>query len=92
MKMTIPNITFTVQVFLEGKTYVSYAPEFSVASCGKTIEKAKENLKEAVEGFLETAEETGTLQSILENAGYLYKKSHWIEPQLLVMDRLSLAL
>ena len=45
---------------------VSYAKELDVSSCGKTIKEAKKNLFEAVECFLETAEEMGTLEEILE--------------------------
>ncbi len=90
MKAHMPNITFTVQVFREGKMFVSYAPEFAVSSCGYTLEEAKKNLKEAVEAFLETARDIGTMEDILEEAGYTYKHKRWIDPELLVMDRLSL--
>lgn len=91
MEKLIPNITFTVQIFREGKMYVSYAPEFEVSSCGHTLEEAKKNLKDAVTGFLETTRDMGTLQDILEEAGYTYKNKQWFDPQLLVMDRLSLS-
>lgn len=39
----------------EGNGYVSLCPEFDVASQGNTIEKARANLIEAIELFLETA-------------------------------------
>jgi len=39
----------------EDDGYVSLCPELDIASQGDTIEEALENLKEAVEGFLETA-------------------------------------
>ena len=36
------------------KTYASYCPELpGCTSCGKTAEEARENLKEAIELFLE---------------------------------------
>jgi predicted RNase H-like HicB family nuclease len=35
--------------------YVSLCPELDIASQGDTIEEALANLKEALEGFLETA-------------------------------------
>ena len=60
------EIDFTTQVWKEGKVYVSYAKELDVSSCGKTIREAKKNLIEAVECFLETAEEMGTLEEILK--------------------------
>ncbi len=91
-KVPLPNLTFTVQVFKEGKAYVSYNPELKVASCGDTIEEAKDNLRDAMRGFIKSAKKMGTLGEILEEAGYLRKNRKWIEPQLLVLDRLSLAL
>jgi predicted RNase H-like HicB family nuclease len=37
--------------------YVSLCPELDIASQGDTIDEALANLKEALEGFLETASE-----------------------------------
>jgi len=39
----------------EGDGYVSLCPELDIASQGDTIEEALANLKEALEGFFETA-------------------------------------
>ena len=39
----------------EGDGYVSLCPELDVASQGDTIEEARENLREAVELFFESA-------------------------------------
>ena len=39
----------------EGDGYVSLCPELDVASQGDTIEEARENLREALELFFETA-------------------------------------
>lgn len=39
----------------EGNDWVALCPELDVASQGRTVEKAKANLREAVELFLETA-------------------------------------
>jgi predicted RNase H-like HicB family nuclease len=39
----------------EGDGYVSLCPELDIASQGDTIEKARDNLREAVELFFETA-------------------------------------
>jgi predicted RNase H-like HicB family nuclease len=39
----------------EGDGYVSLCPELDVASQGDTVEQARENLKEALELFFETA-------------------------------------
>jgi len=63
-----PNLTFTAQIFKEGRQYVSFNPELRVASCGKTAEIAKENLKDAIRGFMLSAHKKGTLSDILEEA------------------------
>ncbi len=39
----------------EENTYVSFCPELDIASQGDTIEEARNNLKEAIELFVEIA-------------------------------------
>lgn len=39
----------------EGTGYVSLCPELDIASQGETIEEARDNLREALELFFETA-------------------------------------
>lgn len=53
----LPN-TFTAVISREGRTFVALCPELDVASQGSSVEKAKANLKEAVELFLECADES----------------------------------
>jgi len=90
-KAVLSKLTFTVQVFKEGRSYVSYNPELKVASCGDTVDKAKDNLRDAIRGFMKSAQKLGTMEEILEEAGYTQKRHKWIEPQLVALDRLSLA-
>ena len=45
----------TAVIEREGSGYVSLCPELDIASQGDTIEAAKENLREALELFFETA-------------------------------------
>ena len=92
MKTVVNNLTFTIQIWKEGSKFVSYNPELKVASCGDDIQEAKNNLRDAISGFLKSARKMGTMQDILEEAGFIYKKQRWFTPELLVMDRLSLAL
>ncbi len=49
---------FTAIIQQEGKCFVALCPELDVASQGKTVEKARRNLTEAVELFLEEASAT----------------------------------
>ena len=46
---------FTVIIEKEDNGYVSLCPELDIASQGDTIEESKDNLKEAIELFLEFA-------------------------------------
>jgi predicted RNase H-like HicB family nuclease len=50
----------------EGDGYVSLCPELDIASQGKTVEEARSNLIEALEGFFEVADPS-EIQSRLNN-------------------------
>ena len=90
-KHILPHLTFTLQVFREGKLFVAYNPELDVSSCGESVEESKANLHDAVRGFLKSAHKHGTLPKILEEAGYIHKQDRWHDPELMVLDRFSLA-
>jgi predicted RNase H-like HicB family nuclease len=46
---------FTAAISREGNGFVAICQELDVASQGQTVEEARDNLREAVELFLETA-------------------------------------
>jgi len=48
---------FTAVIEREEDMYVALCPELDIASQGETVEKARENLKEAIELFFEEASE-----------------------------------
>jgi predicted RNase H-like HicB family nuclease len=58
---------FEAEVWTEGGQYVARANPFNVMSCGDTRQQALDALSEAMELFLETAKEMGTLETILES-------------------------
>ena len=58
------------QIWKESNMYTSYCPELDVASCGQTVDEARKNLKEALEIFIEETSKLGTLDELLEEAGY----------------------
>lgn len=64
------RIIISEQIWKEGKMYTAYCSELDVASCGKTVAKAKKNLREALQIFIEETSRMGTLEEILEEAGY----------------------
>jgi hypothetical protein len=71
---------------------VAHTRELDVSSCGGTRQKALRNLKEAVRLFLDEAERMGTLEQILEEAGYLKRKSKLQGPKFITTQRVSLPL
>lgn len=88
---TFSRLTFTAQIFREGKQYVSFNPELRVASCGSTPLKAKKNLKDAIRGFLLSAHKKDTSHDILEEAGFVRRKNSWHDPDLISFDRMTVA-
>jgi len=82
------EINFTTQIWKEGKMYVSYCPELDVSSCGRTIEEAKKNLLDAVEGFLEEAKKMGSLGEILRESGFVKEgQKKWKAPEWISLER-----
>ena len=51
----MPKRILTAAIHREGDGFVALCPELDVASQGDTVEQARENLREAVELFLEAA-------------------------------------
>jgi predicted RNase H-like HicB family nuclease len=58
---------YTAVVWKEKEGFVSKCPELGVASCGDTFEESVENLKEAVELYIENAKELNLMEDIEES-------------------------
>jgi predicted RNase H-like HicB family nuclease len=58
---------YTGVVWKESDGYVSKCPELGVASCGDTLEEAVANLREAVDLYIENAQELGLMADIEES-------------------------
>jgi predicted RNase H-like HicB family nuclease len=84
------EIQFTTRILREGKSFVAHAQELDISSCGRTKEKAFANLKEAVRLFLEEAEKMGTLEAILEEAGYKKSKATLQVPKPISVQQVSM--
>jgi predicted RNase H-like HicB family nuclease len=85
------NIEYTVQIWKEGNQYVAHAMPLDVMSSGLTPEEARKALDEAVKLFLLTAEDIGTMEEVLEEAGYAHEKDVWKSPQWIGVERHLLA-
>ncbi len=89
------DVYFDSLILKEGDVYVSYCPQLDVSSCGDTVEEARRMLKEAVRLFLEEAEKMGTLQTILEEAGYQQESvgndQRWRPPRIVATELMSVS-
>jgi predicted RNase H-like HicB family nuclease len=64
------KIKVTEEIWKEGGMYVSYCPELDMASCGKSIEDAKNNLKEVISINFVECRKMGSLNQLLQEAGF----------------------
>lgn len=64
------KVKVTEEIWKEGNMYVSYCPELDMASCGESIEESKKNLKEVISINFVECRKTGTLQQLLQDAGF----------------------
>jgi predicted RNase H-like HicB family nuclease len=83
------NIQTTTRVWREGSQYIAHALPLDVSSAGDTPENAQRALREAVELFIATAREQGSLEEVLEECGYARTGDDWAAPQV-VTEQLDL--
>ena len=80
-----------IEIFKEGDVYVAVSPQLNVSSFGDTVEDARFSLKEAVAAFIEECLDMGTLDEVLEEAGFSRKNGDWEPRSLVLEDRISLS-
>ncbi|HEY5891626.1 MAG TPA: hypothetical protein VIT91_00210 [Chthoniobacterales bacterium] len=86
------HIDYTVQIWKEGRQFVAHAMPLDVASSESTVEAVREALDEAVRLFVATCAEMGTLDEVLEEAGYERDRNEWQSPEWFGLERRELAL
>jgi len=57
-------LRFTAMIYREGEGFVAICPELDVASQGDSVEDASANLREAVELFIESADDSEVEQRL----------------------------
>jgi len=87
----IPEIDFTAQVWKEGATYVGYAPELDVSSCGDSVAQARARLCEAVSLFLEECSRKGTLDAILSESGFAKRGRSYRPRRIIIRAKVRMA-
>jgi len=85
----MPKILFRVEIFQEDDLYISLCPELNVSSFGTTIDEARHSLHEAVEAFTEECTATGTLEDVMEEAGFVKEHDTWISRKPITEELLS---
>lgn len=86
------DIEYTAEIWQEADQYIAEAMPLAVLSSGATPELARAAVDEAVEVFLQTARDMGTLEEVLEECGYRKEADAWISPRWVATERHSTAL
>ena len=87
-------VPYTSQLFEEDEQVVAVCPELNVSSYGNTSDEAIDALKEAVTLFLEECRRMGTLDVVLEEAGYRRDPAsgdRWVYRQPMQINRSEVA-
>jgi hypothetical protein len=74
------DFAFDLHIFKEGASCVAYVPALDVSSCGASGDEARCNIRDAVRGFLASTADMGTLDEILQEAGYERDGDKWRAP------------
>ena len=89
------HVPYTSQLFEEDEQIIAVCPELNVSSFGDTSEAALAALQEAVALFLEECQRMGTLEAVLEEAGYqrdLESPRRWVRREPIQTRQLEVAL
>ena len=70
-KPSAGRITVDIEIRHIGDRFLSACPALDLFSQGDTEEEAKNHLLDAMNGFIKTCHEMGTLQTVLTDAGLL---------------------
>ena len=65
------ELSVPITIFQEDDGFVSHCPVLDLSSQGTSTEEARENLIEAITGFVITCYEMGTLSKIFKECGFI---------------------
>ena len=72
------KVMYRLEIFQEGDLYVGVCPELNVSSFGDDPEDTGRSLHEAVEAFLETCHDLGTVEDVLEESDFCREEGIWV--------------
>jgi predicted RNase H-like HicB family nuclease len=81
------SVDYTVSIWKEGNQFIAHAMPLDVASAGATPDAARAALDEAVRLFLATSIEMGTIDQVLDEAGYERTDNGWQSPPWIATER-----
>ena len=87
----LKKLIYRAEFFQERDVYVGLCPELNVSSFGDDVEDAKGSLQEAIEAFIETCEEMGTLEEVLTEAGFSCRRGIWSARKLIAEENLAIS-
>ena len=85
------DLSLKIEIFKEGDVYVAISPQLNVSSFGETVEEARDSLREAVSAFIEECRAMGTLNEVLEEAGFSRNDEDWEPRRPVLEDKISLS-
>lgn len=68
--MSIKLRAVPVVCFEEGAVIIAHCVPLDVSSCGNNLEEAQRNIRDVIAGFVETCEDLGTLEDVLQESGF----------------------
>jgi len=87
------SVDYTVSIWKEGEQFVAHAMPLDVASSGESPEAARAAVDEAVRAFIDSCSNAGTLEQVLEEAGYARDADgKWRSPSWISLERRELAI
>lgn len=71
------QIQLTGIITYDGATdgYTAECPQLGILSAGRTVEEARDAIRDAVDGFLQICSERGTLDEVLQDRGVVLDQS-----------------
>jgi hypothetical protein len=80
-KIQIPT-SIPIHFLRERDSFVAYSPVLDLSTCGRTLEEARINFREALDIFFEECNAMGTLEKVLESLGWEKKRGsrQWLPP------------
>ena len=84
-------VSVNVEIFEEDDVYVAFSPELNISSFGDTIDEARSSFRDALSAFVHTCGEMGTLQEVLEEAGFIRRDDLWAPRIPIVAENLAVA-